>query len=89
MERAELVESGLPLVHRLFGFGGSEPLSDGVPGQPGTLGYLVKRQLVAEIHPPNFSHHFHADHLVVSCSESEQENTRVSFRSATTRGSPG
>lgn len=84
VERTELVESGLPLVHRLFGFGGSDPLSDSVSGQPGTLRYLVKRKLVAEVHPPNFSHHFHADHLVFSCSESEQKqlNTWVSFQSA-------
>jgi len=36
------------------------------------------------VHPPNFSHHFHADHLVFSCSESEQKqlNTWVSFQSA-------
>lgn len=84
VERTELVESGLPLVHRLVGFGGSDPLSDSVSGQPGTLRYLVKRKLVAEVHPPNFSHHFHADHLVFSCSESEQKqlNTWVSFQSA-------
>ncbi|RMT25096.1 DEAD-box ATP-dependent RNA helicase 42 [Pseudomonas amygdali pv. mori] len=46
----------------------------------------MKRQLVAEIHPPNFSHHFHANHLVFSCSESEQKqlNSWVSFRSAAT-----
>ncbi|WP_216818615.1 hypothetical protein, partial [Pseudomonas syringae] len=33
-----------------------------------------------------FSHHFHTNHLVFSCSESEQKqlNTWVSFRSATT-----
>ncbi|WP_103379275.1 hypothetical protein, partial [Pseudomonas amygdali] len=43
-----------------------------------------QRQLVAKVHPPNFSHHFHADHPVFSCSESEQKqlNTWVSFRSA-------
>jgi hypothetical protein len=84
VERTEHVESGLPLVHRLFGFGGSDPLSDGAPGQPGTLGYLVQRQLVPEVYPPNFSQHFHADHPVFSCSKSEQKqlNTWVSFQSA-------
>jgi hypothetical protein len=41
VERAQLVESCASLIDRLFGFGGSDPLSDGVPGQPGTLGYLV------------------------------------------------
>ncbi|MGK4307280.1 hypothetical protein ACSMFX_03505 [Pseudomonas mosselii] len=38
----------------------------------------------AEVHPPDFSQHFHADHPVFSCSESEQKqlNTWVSFQSA-------
>lgn len=52
MERTELVESGLPQVRQRFGSGGSDPLSNSVPGQPGSLGYLIKRQLVAEVHPP-------------------------------------
>ncbi|MGB5955995.1 hypothetical protein, partial [Pseudomonas sp.] len=45
---------------------------------------LMQRQLVAEIHPPNFAHHFHADHPVFSCSKIEQVqwNTWVSFQSA-------
>ncbi|MBU2323794.1 MAG: hypothetical protein KJ884_12625, partial [Gammaproteobacteria bacterium] len=48
------------------------------------LGYLMQRQLVAEIHPANFAHHFHTDHPVFSCSKIEQEqlNTWVSFQSA-------
>jgi hypothetical protein len=52
--------------------------------QPGTLGYLMQRELVAEVHPPDFSQHFHADHPVFSCSKSEQKqlNTWVSFQSA-------
>ena len=41
--------------------------------KPGTLRYLVKRQLVAEVHPLNFSHPVHADRLMFSCSESEQK----------------
>jgi len=84
VERTELVKSRLPLVHRLFGFGGSDSLSDCISGLPGTPRNLVKRQLVAEIHPPNFSHHFHADNRVFSCSESEQKqlSTCVSFQSA-------
>lgn len=47
-----------------------------------TLGDLVQRELVAEVHPPDFSQHFHTDHLVFSCSESEQKqlNSWVSFR---------
>ncbi|MGI1030963.1 hypothetical protein ACRCQJ_13230, partial [Pseudomonas aeruginosa] len=50
----------------------------------GALGYLMQRQLVAEIHPPNFAHHFHTDHPVFSCSKIEQKqlNTWVSFQSA-------
>ncbi|KAF0255798.1 hypothetical protein GN299_04780 [Pseudomonas putida] len=37
-----------------------------------------------EMHPPNFAHHFHADHPVFSCSKIEQVqwNTWVSFQSA-------
>ncbi|WP_081084063.1 hypothetical protein, partial [Pseudomonas savastanoi] len=56
----------------------------GVSRQPGTLGYLMQRELVAEVHPPDFSQHFHADHPVFSCSKSEQKqlNTWVSFQSA-------
>jgi hypothetical protein len=44
----------------------------------------MQRQLVAEVHPPNFPHHFHADHPVFSCPEIEQKqlNTWVSFQSA-------
>jgi dihydroxycyclohexadiene carboxylate dehydrogenase len=44
----------------------------------------MQRELVAEVHPPDFSQHFHADHLVFSCSKSEQKqlNTWVSFQSA-------
>ncbi|WP_162267145.1 hypothetical protein, partial [Pseudomonas amygdali] len=55
-----------------------------VSRQPGTLGYLMQRELVAEVHPPDFSQHFHADHPVFSCSKSEQKqlNTWVSFQSA-------
>ncbi|WP_223123676.1 hypothetical protein, partial [Pseudomonas fluorescens] len=50
----------------------------------GALGYLMQRQLVAEIHPANFAHHFHTDHPVFSCSKIEQKqlNTWVSFQSA-------
>ncbi|WP_229687626.1 hypothetical protein, partial [Pseudomonas avellanae] len=42
---------------------------------------------VAEVHPPDFSQHFHADHPVFSCSKSEQKqlNTWVSFQSAEQR----
>jgi hypothetical protein len=74
----------LKVAHRLSSFGRSDPFSDGVSRQPGTLGYLVQRELVAEVHPPDFSQHFHADHPVFSCSESEQKqlNTWVSFQSA-------
>jgi len=83
-ERAEFVEGRAPLVRRLSSFGRSDPFSDGVSRQPGTLGYLVQREFVAEVHPPDFSQHFHADHPVFSCSESEQKqlNTWVSFQSA-------
>jgi hypothetical protein len=44
----------------------------------------MQGQLVAEIHPLNFAHHFHADHPVFSCSKIEQVqlNTWVSFQSA-------
>lgn len=44
----------------------------------------MQRQLVAEIHPANFAHHFHTDHPVFSCSKIEQKqlNTWVSFQSA-------
>ena len=83
-ERTEFVEGCAPLIRRLSRFGRSDPFSDGVSRQPGTLGYLMQRQLVAKIHPPNFAHHFHADHHVFSCSKIEQKqlNTWVSFQSA-------
>ncbi|HHT9769638.1 TPA: cadherin-like domain-containing protein [Legionella pneumophila] len=44
----------------------------------------MQRQLVAEIHPADFAHHFHTDHPVFSCSKIEQKqlNTWVSFQSA-------
>jgi hypothetical protein len=61
------------MVRRLSGFGLSDPFSDDVSRQPGTLGYLMQRQLVAKIHAPNFAHHFHADHPVFSCSKIEQK----------------
>lgn len=84
MEWAELIEDCAPLVRRLSGFGLSDPLSDGVSRQPGTLGYLMQRELVAEVHPPDFPQHLHADHPRFSCSKSEQKqlNTWVSFQSA-------
>jgi hypothetical protein len=80
----EFVEGCAPLVRRLGGFGCSDPFSNGVSRQSGTLGYLMQRELVAEVHPPDFSQHFHADHPVFSCSKSEQKqlNTWVSFQSA-------
>ncbi len=55
VEGAEFVEGCALLVRRLSGFGRSDPFSDGVSRQPGTLGYLVQRELVAELHPPDFS----------------------------------
>ncbi|POC99843.1 hypothetical protein BKM20_26945, partial [Pseudomonas avellanae] len=78
------IEGCAPLVRWLIGFERSDPFSDGVSRQPGTLGYLMQRELVAEVHPPDFSQHFHADHPVFSCSKSEQKqlNTWVSFQSA-------
>lgn len=84
VEWTELVDSGLPLVHRLLSYGCFDPLSDGVPGEPGRLSYLVQRELVAEVHPPNFSYHFHVDRLLFSRSESEQKqlNIWVNFQSA-------
>ncbi|WP_095158335.1 hypothetical protein [Pseudomonas sp. Irchel 3E13] len=44
----------------------------------------MQRQLVAKVRPPNFPQHFHADHPVFSCSESEQKqlNIWISFQSA-------
>jgi len=86
VEWAEFVEGCAPLVRRLSGFGRSDPFSNGVSRQTGTLGYLVQRELVAEVHPPDFSQHFHADHPVFSCSKSEQKqlNTWASLRSAAT-----
>jgi len=47
------------------------------------LANLLPREFVAEVHPPNFSQHFHADHPVFSRSESEQKqlNTWESFQS--------
>jgi hypothetical protein len=90
VEWAELIDGRAPLVRRLSGFVRSEPFSKGVSRQPGTFGYLVQRELVAEVHPPDFSQYFHADHPVFSCSKSEQKplNTRVSFGSATTGQPP-
>jgi hypothetical protein len=84
VEWAEFVEDCAPLVRQLSGFGRSDPLSDGVSRQPGTLGYLMQRELVAEVHPPDFSQHFHADQPRFSCSKSEQKqlNTWGSFQSA-------
>jgi hypothetical protein len=78
------VEGCALLVRRLSGFGRFDPFSDGVSRQPVTLGDLMQRQLVAEVHPPDFAHHFHADHPVFSCPEIEQKqlNTWVSFQSA-------
>lgn len=73
VERAEFIEGCTPLVRRLSGFGRSDPFSDGVSRKLGTLGYLMQRELVAEVHPPDFSQHFHADHPVFSCSKSEQK----------------
>jgi hypothetical protein len=86
VKRAEFVEGRAPLVRWLSSFGRSDPFSDGVSRYPGTLGDLVQRELVAEVHPPDFSQHFHADHPVFCCSKSEQKqlNTWVSFRSAAT-----
>jgi len=83
---AEFVEGRVPRIRWLVGFGRSDPFSDGVSRQPGTLGYLVQRELVAEVNPPVFSLHPHADQPVFSCSESEQKqvNTWVSFESAST-----
>ena len=80
----EFVEGCAPLVCRLGGFGCSDPFSNGVSRQSGTLGYLMQRGLVAAVPPPDFSQHFHADHPVFSCSKSEQKqlNTWVSFQSA-------
>jgi hypothetical protein len=47
----------------------------------------MQHQLVAKVPPPNFPQHFHADHPVFSCSESEQKQlyTWVSFQPAATR----
>jgi hypothetical protein len=73
LKRTEFVEGYAPMVRRLSGFGRSDPFSDDVSRQPGTLGYLMQRQLVAKIHAPNFAHHFHADHPVFSCSKIEQK----------------
>jgi hypothetical protein len=86
VEWTEFVEGCAPLVRWLSDFGRSDPFSNGVSRQPGTLGYLMQRELVAEVHPPDFPQHFHADHPVLSCSKSEQKqlNTWVSFRSAAT-----
>ncbi len=49
----ELVEHGSTLINRLLGLWGSGP--DGVARQSGALGYLKQRQLIAEIHLPNFA----------------------------------
>lgn len=86
MKRAEFVKDRAALVHRLLGLRCSDPLANRVARQPGALGYLMQRQLVAEIHPADFAHHFHTDHPVFSCSKIEQKqlNTWVSFRSAAT-----
>lgn len=62
-----------PLVRWLSGLGRSDPFSDGVCRKPGTLGYLMERELVAEVHPPDFPQHFHAEPAVFSCSKSEQK----------------
>jgi hypothetical protein len=51
--------------------------SDGVSPQPGTLGYLVQREHIAEKNPVDFSQHFHADYPVFSCSESEQKQLNI------------
>ena len=73
VKRVELIEGCAPLVRWLSGFGRSDPFSDGVSRKPGTLGYLMQRELVAEVHPPDFPQHFHADPPVFSCSKSEQK----------------
>ncbi|MCS5515160.1 hypothetical protein NWF32_06140 [Pseudomonas qingdaonensis] len=84
MKRAEFVEDRAALVDRRLGLRCSDPLANRVARQPGALGYLMQRQLVAEIHPADFAHHFHTDHPVFSCSKIEQKqlNTWVSFQSA-------
>ena len=71
VERTKFVEGRAPLVDRLSCFRRSDPFPDGIAQQPRTFGYLMQRQLVAEIHPANFAHHFHADHPVLSCSKIE------------------
>lgn len=50
---AEFVESSAPLVRRLSCFGRSDPFSDGISRQHGTFDYLMPRQLVTKMHPPN------------------------------------
>jgi hypothetical protein len=84
VEGTEFFEGRAPLIDRLSSFGRSDPFADGVSRQPGTLGYLVQRELVVEVHPPDFSQHFHVDHPVFFCSKIEQKqlNTWVSFQSA-------
>ena len=53
VEWAEFVEGCATLVRRLSGLGRSDPFSDGVSRQSGTLGYLMQRELVAEVYPPD------------------------------------
>ena len=55
-----------------------------VARQPGRLGYLVQRQFIAKVHPPNFAQHFHADQPVFSRAKIEQNqlNTWVNLRLA-------
>lgn len=94
VEWTEFVEGYAPLAR----LGRSDPFSDGASRKPGTLGYLMQRELVAELHPSDFSQHFHADHTMFSCSKIEQKQLStwsvfsrhnslywISVRSAATR----
>lgn len=71
VECAEFVEASAPWGRRMRGLGRSDPFLDGVFLQPGTLCYMVQRELVAEVLSPDYSQEFHADHPGFSCSESE------------------
>jgi hypothetical protein len=61
-----------------------ETLLNRVARQPRALGYLAVGELVAQLHAPDLTYHFHGDHLLVLLLKfsAGQLNTLVNFESA-------
>ena len=84
LKRAEFGESALPFVFGCLVARGLEPFFDRVARQPRALGYLAVRELLAQLHAPDLTYHFHGDHLLALLLKysAEQLNTLVNFGSA-------